>query len=151
MSDKELSALETDGTLTLKLADGPFELNAEDVLIQTSDIPGMAVASDRGVTLAVDLTLSPELLSEGLAREAINRLQNLRKDSGLAITDRIDVCANGAEAVLAAMETHRHVIMDEVLANALTLTDAFCSEDQGWHRLDSSLEGHEMTFYLRRA
>mgnify|MGYP005628338709 FL=1 len=151
MSDKELSALETDGTLSLKLDDGPYELNAEDVLIQTSDIPGMAVASDRGVTLAVDLTLSPELLSEGLAREAINRLQNLRKDSGLAITDRIDVCANGAESVLAAMETHRHVIMDEVLANALTLTDVFCSEDQGWHQLDSSLEGHAMTFYLRRA
>ena len=49
------------------------------------------------------------------------------------------------------METHRHVIMDEVLANALTLTDVFCSEDQGWHQLDSSLEGHAMTFYLRRA
>lgn len=143
-----LNALEAAGSYELMLDDGGFTLEAEDVLVQTEDIPGMAVASERGTTLAVDLTLSPELIAEGLAREAVNRLQNLRKDSGLDITDRIRVTATGAEAVMQALATHRDYVSSEVLADDLALGEG---APEGWFQLECDLEGHAVAFGLTKA
>ena len=147
LSPEAIAALEQTGTYTLPLAHGAFELSGEDVDVQTDDIPGMAVASERGTTLAVDLTLSPELIQEGLAREAVNRIQGLRKDSGLEITDRIQVWVSGSEEALSAVRAHEAYLCAEVLADSLT----FEVPADGSFTLESDLEGHDVVFGVRKA
>ena len=147
LSPEAIAALEQTGTYTLTLAHGAFELSGEDVDVQTDDIPGMAVASERGTTLAVDLTLSPELIQEGLAREAVNRIQGLRKDSGLEITDRIQVWVSGSEEALSAVRAHEAYLCAEVLADSLT----FEVPADGSFTLESDLEGHDVVFGVRKA
>lgn len=147
LSPEAIAALEQSGTYTLTLAHGSFELSGEDVDVQTDDIPGMAVASERGTTLAVDLTLSPELVQEGLAREAVNRIQGLRKDSGLEITDRIQVWVSGSDEAVAAVRAHEAYLCAEVLADALT----FEAPAAGSFSLETDLEGHSAVFGVRKA
>ena len=147
LSPEAIAALEQSGTYTLTMAHGAFELSGEDVDVQTDDIPGMAVASDRGTTLAVDLTLSPELIQEGLAREAVNRIQGLRKDSGLEITDRIQVWVSGSDEAVAAVRAHEDYLCAEVLADSLT----FEEPADGSFTLESDLEGHDVVFGVRKA
>jgi len=131
----------------LVLADGPYTVEPGDVLVVTDDIPGMAVASERGTLLAVDLHLSPELVAEGLAREAVNRIQNLRKDSGLEITDRIHLWISGDSEALQAVAAHRDYVAAETLVAAWGASsapnDAFAAE--------SDLEGRQVTLALKKA
>ncbi len=147
LSPEAIAALEQSGTYTLTLAHGSFELSGEDVDVQTDDIPGMAVASERGTTLAVDLTLSPELVQEGLAREAVNRIQGLRKDSGLEITDRIQVWVSGSDEAVAAVSAHEAYLSAEVLADSLF----FEAPAAGSFSLETDLEGHSVVFGVRKA
>ena len=147
LSPEAIAALEQSGTYTLTLVHGSFELSGEDVDVQTDDIPGMAVASERGTTLAVDLTLSPELIQEGLAREAVNRIQGLRKDSGLEITDRIQVWVSGSEEALSAVRAHEAYVCAEVLADQVT----YSAPADGSFTLESDLEGHDVVFGVRKA
>ncbi|NDD50165.1 MAG: isoleucine--tRNA ligase, partial [Flavobacteriia bacterium] len=147
LSPEAIAALEQSGTYTLTLAHGAFELSGEDVDVQTDDIPGMAVASERGTTLAVDLTLSPELVQEGLAREAVNRIQGLRKDSGLEITDRIQVWVSGSDEAVAAVRAHEAYLCAEVLADSLF----FEAPAAGSFSLETDLEGHSVVFGVRKA
>lgn len=147
LSPEAIAALEQSGTYTLTLAHGSFELSGEDVDVQTDDIPGMAVASERGTTLAVDLTLSPELVQEGLAREAVNRIQGLRKDSGLEITDRIQVWVSGSDEAVAAVRAHEAYLCAEVLADSLF----FEAPASGSFSLETDLEGHSAVFGVRKA
>lgn len=147
LSPEAIAALEQSGTYTLTLAHGSFELSGEDVDVQTDDIPGMAVASERGTTLAVDLTLSPELVQEGLAREAVNRIQGLRKDSGLEITDRIQVWVSGSDEAVAAVRAHEAYLCAEVLADSLF----FEAPAAGGFSLETDLEGHSVVFGVRKA
>jgi isoleucyl-tRNA synthetase len=77
------------------------------------------VASENGLTVALDISISPELKAEGLARELVNRIQNMRKDLQLEVTDRITVKLDTSEVVKAAALAHQHYICAEVLANAL--------------------------------
>jgi isoleucyl-tRNA synthetase len=147
LTDMQLRDLERDGQLTLQLADGPYTVDPGDVLVVTDDIPGMAVASERGTLLAVDLQLSAELLEEGLAREAVNRIQNLRKDSGLEITDRIQLWISGASEALKAVAAHR----DYVAAETLVAAWGEGSAPGDAHRVDTDLEGLSVTLSLKKA
>ena len=147
LSPEAIAALEQSGTYTLALSHGSFELSGEDVDVQTDDIPGMAVASERGTTLAVDLTLSPALIQEGLAREAVNRIQGLRKDSGLEITDRIQVWVSGSDEAVAAVRAHEVYLCAEVLADSL----AYGAPAEGSFSLETDLEGHSAVFGVRKA
>jgi isoleucyl-tRNA synthetase len=102
---------EIDGTtIALDLAD--FEINAQD-------IPGWLVASEGGITVALDITLSDELKSEGIAREVVNRIQNMRKDTGFEVTDRIGVEIDTTETVEKAIKQFETYICNEVLANTI--------------------------------
>ena len=83
----EINAIEKTGVLK---KDG-FDLVLEDVLISSEDIPGWAVASEDGITVALDITLTEELKKEGIARDFVNRVQNLRKDMGLEVLDKIAI------------------------------------------------------------
>ena len=96
-----------------------IELLLEDFEIQAQDIPGWLVASENGLTVALDISISPELKAEGLARELVNRIQNMRKDLQLEVTDRITVKLDTSDVVKAAALAHQHYICAEVLADAL--------------------------------
>jgi isoleucyl-tRNA synthetase len=90
-SQEEINTIERNGNYTLKLASGDVELTAEDVEIVTEDMPGWLVANEGKLTVALDITVTDELLKEGIARELVNRIQNIRKSSGFEITDKINI------------------------------------------------------------
>lgn len=94
-----------------------INLDIDDFTITTQDIPGWLVAVDGHLTVALDITLSEELVQEGITRELVNRIQNLRKESGLDVTDRIDININSNEAIEAALNQNIDYLKSEVLAN----------------------------------
>ena len=94
-----------------------------DVEISLADIPGCIVSSNDGVTVALDITLSQELKEEGLAREFINRIQNLRKDKGFEVTDKINILVEKNEALNSAIQNNFIYICDETLAEQLDFID----------------------------
>ncbi len=115
----EIKALETNGRLDVDLGARQFELLLEDVEIQTQDMPGWMVASEGNVTVALDVIITPELKMEGMAREFVNRIQNLRKDSGLDVTDRIEIRFNGSAELQNSVNGFITYICNEVLAKSV--------------------------------
>jgi isoleucyl-tRNA synthetase len=99
-----------------------IELDMEDFEINAQDIPGWLVASEGGITVALDITLSPELKAEGLAREVVNRIQNMRKDSGFEVTDRIAVQIQTTNIITEAIKQFEQYICTEVLADSIQFT-----------------------------
>jgi isoleucyl-tRNA synthetase len=99
-----------------------INLDLSDFEINAQDIPGWLVASESGLTIALDITISPELKSEGIAREIVNRVQNLRKDSGFDVVDRILIQVETTPQIQAAIEANKGYICDEVLANDILFT-----------------------------
>jgi len=131
LTSADVSTLERNGVLGVDPGDGqgPIELTTAHVTIQTEDIPGWLVSSEGGVTVALDVTLDEELKAEGLARELVNRVQNLRKDAGLDITDRIrlDVCA--VSDIRRALEANLDYIRTETLATDVVWMEAEAGEN----------------------
>ncbi|MBI3136361.1 MAG: isoleucine--tRNA ligase [Bacteroidetes bacterium] len=97
----------------------PVELEMEDFEITTDDIPGWLVTSEGRITVALDVTLTDDLKREGIAREIINRVQNLRKDSGLEVTDKIHVTVDTNDLIKSAIEANKEFICNEVLAKEI--------------------------------
>ena len=119
MSQDDIATFETSGTFTLC----DYALMAEDVEIITEDMPGWLVANNGTITIALDIELTPALIEEGIARELINRIQNLRKSSGLEITDRIAVQLENKLEIAAAVTNCNDYIASQVLATSLILVD----------------------------
>ena len=119
MSQDDIATFETAGTFELC----NYALVAEDVDIITEDMPGWLVANNGTITIALDIELTPALIEEGIARELINRIQNLRKSSGLEITDRIAVQLENREEIAAAVKNCNEYIASQVLATSLVLVD----------------------------
>ena len=119
MTQEDISTFETAGTFELC----NYTLVAEDVEIITEDMPGWLVANNGTITIALDIELTPALIEEGIARELINRIQNLRKSSGLEITDRIAVQLENREEIAAAVTHCNEYITSQVLATSLVLVD----------------------------
>ena len=117
MSQEDITAFEQNGTFELL----NFQLVAEDVEILTEDMPGWLVMSDGQLTIALDIELNDALIEEGIARELVNRIQNLRKSMGLEITDRIEVRFEPNEEIRAAVEHFGNYIASQVLANSLEM------------------------------
>jgi isoleucyl-tRNA synthetase len=115
----EIQQIEREGKITLDLDGSSFDLISDDVEISTKDIPGWIVASEGSVTVALDITISPELRSEGIARELVNRIQNLRKDSGLEVTDRIHLMVENQPEIEQAVNINKNYICAETLADQL--------------------------------
>ena len=147
LSPKELKNLEENNNLDLKLSASVFKIVNEDVEITTDDIPGMAVASEQGITLAVDLKLSPELIQEGLAREAVNRIQTIRKEQNFDITDRITLWVSGNSKIIEAIKAHSNYVSSEVLAISLNYGSSFPS-DVIVSQVD--LDGHDVIVGLKK-
>ena len=124
MSQDDIAAFEAAGTFTLC----DYALVAEDVEIITEDMPGWLVANNGTITIALDIELTPALIEEGIARELINRIQNLRKSSGLEITDRIVVQLENREEIAASVTNCNDYIASQVLATSLELVEGLTTE-----------------------
>lgn len=119
----DIAQLEEQGHYHLTLEGQEVELLLEDVEVSTEDIPGWLVMTENGVTVALDITLSEELKNEGIARELVNRIQNLRKDSGLEVTDRIALKVQKADGLETAISQNKSYITTETLTQTLEMTD----------------------------
>jgi len=108
---------------TLALPGGDVTLNPGDCQISSEDMPGWLVASQGALTIALDITVTPALRAEGLARELVNRIQNLRKASGFEVTDRINVTVARNAELEKALETHGDYVRAQTLARELTFAD----------------------------
>jgi isoleucyl-tRNA synthetase len=117
-----IMALERNGEIEVLPEDGqgPAVISTSDVDIMTDDIPGWLVSSASGVTVALDITLDEELRSEGIARELINRVQNVRKDHGLEVTDKIKLTLDASGDIRSAIEGNLDYIRVETLADVVS-------------------------------
>lgn len=123
MTQEEIATFERDGSFTFSIDGNACTVVTDDVEIISEDIPGWLVANEGRLTIALDITVTDELRREGLARELVNRLQNLRKSSGLEITDHIRVTLAPAEEMEGVLETYGDYIRRQVLADAITSTE----------------------------
>ena len=105
------------------VAGQPVALTLDDVEILSEDIPGWQVASEGRLTVALDVTITPALREEGIAREFVNRVQNLRKENGFEVTDRIDVRLTGHESLRTPILNNKNYICAEILAASLEWVD----------------------------
>lgn len=123
MTQAEIATFERDGSFTFPIEGNACTVLTDDVEIISEDIPGWLVANEGRLTIALDITVTDELRREGLARELVNRLQNLRKSSGLEITDHIRVTLAPTEEMEGVLETYGDYIRRQVLADAITTTE----------------------------
>lgn len=118
-SGKEIAQLEQTGSIEITIDGAPFALTRDDVDVRTEDVPGWRVAGNDKVTVALDLTLTPALKNEGLARDLVNRIQNIRKDMGLEVTDRIHIEISDIAEWKGAIDQFFDYICAETLADQL--------------------------------
>ena len=132
LAEAQLIALLDGRAVTLELPDGTsMELEPEDVVVERVPREGMAVSAQGALVVALDLELTPELLAEGLAREFVNKVQQMRKQEDLEVTQRIRVRFAGDPEVAAAVAAHREYIENEVLATGLA-ADAEAGQGSEW-------------------
>lgn len=120
-TQEEIAKLEKDGSLTITLDGTPVIVEAADVEIISEDIPGWLVSNEGNITVALDITLTEELVNEGMARELINRIQNMRKEAGYEITDRIAVTISPDAAVEKSLAVYSDYISTQVLADSIVV------------------------------
>jgi isoleucyl-tRNA synthetase len=123
MTGTDIQQLERDGQYVLVLGGEEVAIMLDDVEISSDDIPGLLVASKGPLTVALDITLTLDLEEEGIARELVNKIQKIRKDSQFELTDRISVKINGAELLKNALIRFNSYICAEILAESLVFSD----------------------------
>jgi isoleucyl-tRNA synthetase len=124
MDQDQIKQLEKDGFYEIDLEEEKVKLTLEGVEITSEDIPGWLVASEDGLTVALDVTLTEDLKKEGLSRDLVNRIQNLRKDDGLEVQDKINVKISSSEPVVAeAVKAYKSYIQKETQALVLEYVD----------------------------
>ena len=121
MGQQDISTLEKQKSFSFTIDNESVEILITDVDIIADDIPGWSVANKDNLTVALDITLSPELEEEGIARELVNKIQRLRKDSGLDLTDRIIVYIEDYKSVGDAIIKHNDYICAEILADRIEI------------------------------
>ena len=123
LSQEEILQFETSCKFSLELDGQSINVEASEVEIISEDIPGWLVSNEGNLTVALEVELTDELRREGMARELINRLQNIRKESGFEITDRIIVTVGKNEEIEKAIESFGDFIKTQVLANELVVAE----------------------------
>jgi isoleucyl-tRNA synthetase len=124
MTNEDLKLLEKTGEFLIP--NSQFQITLTDVEIQTEDVPGWLVASDKGITVALDIHISDELRQEGIARDFVNRIQNYRKDTGFDVTDKISIkLFDNNEALTAAVKANSEYISQEVQALSLVVLSEY--------------------------
>ena len=142
MSQEQIVEAEQEGEITLQAGDEPITLQKEDLDISFQDIPGWLVASDGDVTVALDITVTDDLKKEGIARDVVNRVQNLRKDMGLEVQDKIKITVDRSiDLVAEALEVNKTYICEETQAIDLSLVPELAEGNE--------IEIDEYTFLLK--
>lgn len=129
-SQDDISAFEQNKVFELIIGDQSIQLETGDAEIMSEDIPGWQVASEGPVTVALDTTISEQLKEEGIAREIVNRIQNLRKDKGFKVTDKISIKIQAHEAINKSISNNLNYICTEILASSLEMVEKL-SEKEG--------------------
>jgi isoleucyl-tRNA synthetase len=143
MSASDLATIEAAGAANLH----GFEIAIADIEILTEDMPGYLTASEAGMTIALDNTLTPELVSEGMAREFVNRIQNLRKDSGFDVVDKISILVQSSSTEWnASITDFASYIQQEVQAVTLEIVPTLPGTSSELTFDDSSLHVHVAIF-----
>ncbi|HIT82385.1 MAG TPA: isoleucine--tRNA ligase [Candidatus Caccoplasma merdavium] len=127
MSQEDILKFEKEGNFTFNIDGQQAVIGLDDVEIISEDIPGWLVANEGRLTVALDITVTEDLRREGIARELVNRIQNIRKSSGFDITDKIHVQLTRNEETDPAVEEYKDYIAKQVLAESITLCDALDS------------------------
>ena len=123
MSQEDIAQFEKNGSFTFSLDGGDAVVEVADVEIFSEDIPGWLVANEGKLTVALEVTVTDELRREGIARELVNRIQNIRKSSGFEITDKINITLSKNPNTDDAVNEYNSYICNQVLGNSLTLVD----------------------------
>jgi isoleucyl-tRNA synthetase len=135
----EISELEKKGEYELNAGNENVKITLEDVEIHTEDIPGWTVASEGQLTVALDINVTEELRDEGFAREFINKIQNLRKESNFEVTDRINLTIVKGDDYNRAILNYKDYICAQTLANQLELVDNLNDKDFKVVEIDKDL------------
>ncbi|MBI3586603.1 MAG: isoleucine--tRNA ligase [Ignavibacteriales bacterium] len=145
-TSKEINELEQQGTLTFPVNGSEYTIAKEDIEVLHEDIKGWMVESDGSVTVALDTELNDELIDEGLAREFVNRVQNMRKDAGFEVTDRIKIYYHSSERMAKALQRMASYVQQETLATQLVAATgmapsvSFVEEDINGERTGIGIE-----------
>jgi len=129
LSQQEITSFEVKGSYTISVNGQQIMLTTEDVDIISEDIPGWQVANEGKLTVALDITVTDELRYEGIAREFVNRIQNIRKENGYDVTDKITVQIEDHKFVREAVKRHASYIGSQTLATAVTLSANIAGSD----------------------
>ena len=124
LTQEEIAAFEKSGSRDLVIGGETFNITAAEVEVISEDIPGWLVANEGRLTVALDITVTDELLQEGIAREFVNRIQHIRKESGFEVTDKIKVIIEDLPSVSAAVTRHSAYIASQTLALNISLAPA---------------------------
>ena len=122
---EDIMKLEKENSYSIDADGTEIEISTDDVFISSQDIPGLLVANNKGMTVALDVSINEELLEEGIARELINRIQNMRKDAGLEVTDRITLSIAHNDKIESAIASNKTYICGETLADDILI----CNEE----------------------
>jgi len=129
-SQTQITEIEKNGKIAITVENQPIGLEITDVEIITEDIPGWVVANQGNLTVALDVMLTTELIQEGIARELINRIQNIRKEKGFEVTDKISVQLQKNDTIIVSVQNNYTYICSETLASKFDLVDSLSSEDK---------------------
>jgi isoleucyl-tRNA synthetase len=129
LTQEDIARFERESKLDLLIVNQPVTLVMEDVEILSEDIPGWEVASDGNLTVALDIQVDAKLREEGIAREFVNRIQNLRKDKGFEVTDKIDLEVLNDSSIKASILNNKIYICAEILATSLEFVDSLNDKD----------------------
>ncbi len=144
LSPEEIEEMESSGHLVLDVEGAQINLGLEDVVITTEDIPGWLITTENNITVALDIGIDEELKYEGIARELVNRIQNLRKDSGLQVTDHINLKLENNELVNETLKRNQNYITQETLTSELQVMDKL---EAG---MDVEFDGISTRIYLEK-
>jgi len=130
MDQAQIATFENQGEFTLDIEGAEATILLADVEIISEDIPGWLVANEGRLTVALDITVTDELKREGVARELVNRIQNIRKSSGFEITDKIDVTLTANSEIQDSLESFNEYVSNQVLANTINVVEKLEDESK---------------------
>jgi isoleucyl-tRNA synthetase len=136
----DIATIESTGKYRLTIEGQELEIQQDDVEIMSEDIPGWLVSTEGKLTVALDITLTDELKQEGIARELINRIQNLRKDSGLEVTDKIHLQILNIPGINQAINSHKDYIGSQTLATKIELVESLDNSTSMEIEIDENLK-----------
>lgn len=139
MTQENIKAIEATGSFTVNAENQMFEILLSDVEILSEDIPGWLVSNEGAITVALDINITDALKSEGVARELVNRIQNIRKESGFEVTDKINIEIERQEIIDEAVVSHKSYIGSQTLAVSINLSDKLEQIDAHCVEIDNNI------------